>query len=51
MKSIIGRKLNNHLNYSIKKNVIGASFKGLRTNAGINTSLTDNMIELVLNIF
>jgi len=47
MKSIIGRKIRNYNNNSLNKNILGITFKNVRTIAGINEDLGDRMIEMV----
>lgn len=47
MKCIIGRKIKNLNNDSLKRNLTGVTFKNIRTIHGINEKLTERMVELV----
>ena len=51
MKSIISGKFKNHLNKTVNNNILGISFKNIRTINGINENLTHKMLELVNNFF
>jgi len=47
MKCIIGRKIKNLNNNSRERNLLGVTFKNIRTIHGINYDQTQNMTELV----
>lgn len=47
MKCIIGRKIKNLNNNSLERNLLGVTFKNIRTINGINQDVTERMIELV----
>ncbi len=51
MKCIIGRKIKNLNNNSLERNLLGVTFKNIRTIHGINQDVTERMIELVFHIF
>ena len=51
MKCIIGRKIKNLNHKSLQRNLLGVTFKNIRTINGINEDVTERMIELVNIIF